>query len=179
VTNENLVLWLRRHGACKAALDWLGDRDPATAWEECESPEWMIWACDHAGIPDSTMRLLACRLVRETQMGDGRMVWDLLTDERSRTAVEVAERYARGEATNDELTAAAWAAERAWASAAARAAAFAAWATAAWAAARASEAARAAAAWASAANAAQCRIIREMISVRDIESAMEANNDRI
>ncbi len=78
MTNENLVLWLRRHGACKAALDWLGDRDPAPAWEECESPEWMIWACDHAGIPDSTMRLLACRLVRETQMGDGRMVWDLL-----------------------------------------------------------------------------------------------------
>jgi len=114
----------------------------------------MLWLCDHAGISDATMRMLACRFVRETPMGDGRTVWDLLTDERSRTAVEVAERYARGEATAEELRSA-WAAAEA----------------AAWAAA---EAAWADAAAERAANAAQCRIIREMISVRDIESAMEA-----
>ena len=154
MTNENLVLWLRQHGACAPALDWLGDRDLATAWEDCESPGWMLWLCDHAGISDATMRMLACRFVRETPMGDGRTVWDLLTDERSRTAVEVAERYARGEATAEELRSA-WAAAEA----------------AAWAAA---EAAWADAAAERAANAAQCRIIREMISVRDIESAMEA-----
>jgi hypothetical protein len=55
--------------------------------------------------------VFACRCVRETPLADGRKVWDLLTDERSRNAVEVAERFARGKATRDELDsarAAAW-----------------------------------------------------------------------
>ena len=74
-----------------------------------------IWAATREGIlDDKTLRLFACKCVRE--------VWHLLTDERSRNAVEVAERYAVGEATVEE-----WAAARAAAgfaaSAAARAAA--------------------------------------------------------
>ena len=42
-------------------------------------------------------RLFACRCVRETPLADGRKVWDLLEDERSREAVRVAERHAVGE----------------------------------------------------------------------------------
>ena len=64
---------------------------------------------------DKILRLFACWCVRNTPLQDGRKVWDLLTDERSRTAVEVAEQYARGEATDEELEAAwdaAWDAAR-------------------------------------------------------------------
>jgi hypothetical protein len=64
---------------------------------------------------DKTLRLFACWCVRQ--------IWDLLKDERSKNAVIVAEKYANGEATEDELAAAR---EAAW---------YAAWA-AAWAAAR-------------------------------------------
>jgi len=105
-------------------------------------------------LDDATLRLCACAIVRETPLGDGRRVWDLLTDDRSRRVVEVVEQYARGEASDAEL-AAAGAAARAAARAAAGAAAWDAWAAgdAAWAAAgAAARAARAAAraAWAAA-----------------------------
>jgi len=91
-----------------------------------------VWAlCHRELLTDAELRELACRFVRGTPLGDGRVVWDLLTDPRSRTAVEVAERHARGEATDVELDtahAAAGAAARAAARAAAWAAAEAAWA---------------------------------------------------
>jgi hypothetical protein len=52
------------------------------------------------------LRLFACWSVRNTPLQDGRMVWDLLTDKRSQTAVEVAERHVDGLATDEELDAA-------------------------------------------------------------------------
>lgn len=56
-----------------------------------------IWAATREGIlDDRTLRLFACKCVRE--------IWHLLTDERSRNAVEVAEKYANGEATYKELS---------------------------------------------------------------------------
>ena len=57
----------------------------------------------------SELRLWGCWCIRNTPINGGKAVWDLLTDERSRKAIEVAERFARNEATREEL-AAAWAA---------------------------------------------------------------------
>ena len=57
----------------------------------------------------SELRLWGCWCIRNTKLADGRTVWDLLADPRSRNAVETAERFAQGEATREEL-AAAWAA---------------------------------------------------------------------
>jgi hypothetical protein len=84
---------------------------------------------------DRIARLFACRCVRETPLTDGRKVWDLLPDGRSRAAVKVAERFAVGDATKKEMEAAT---EAAWAAAreAAREAAWGAAREAAWAAAR-------------------------------------------
>lgn len=134
MTNIQFRAWLAQRDACTPALDWLGDRTPEQAWHECEMGEWLVWWLNRAGLDDSTIRLLACDMVRYTPLADGRTTWDLLTDERSRHAVEVAERYAMGEATDQELRAAwdvAWDAVRAAAWAAARdAARDAAWAAA-------------------------------------------------
>ncbi len=55
---------------------------------------------------EKELRLFACWCVRNTPLGDGRVVWDLLTDKRSRNAVKVAEQYAIGEAAADDLRAA-------------------------------------------------------------------------
>ena len=67
----------------------------------------VLWMAD----AERDLRLFACWCVRNTPLHDGRTAWDLLTDKRSQTAVEVAERYADGLATQDELDAA-WAAAR-------------------------------------------------------------------
>jgi len=52
------------------------------------------------------LRLFACFCVRSTPIGNGKTAWDLLTDERSRNAVIVAERFANDEATAEESEAA-------------------------------------------------------------------------
>ena len=109
-----------------------------------------IWAATREGIlDDKTLRLFACKCVRR--------VWHLLTDDRSRKAVEVAERYAIGEATDDELTSAssaAWFAARDAALAAARAAAL-----------DAARAAALAAAWAAASAAARAAAWEKQVEI--------------
>ena len=71
---------------------------------------------------EQSARLFACWCVRNTPLRGGKMTWDLLNDQRCKDAVEVAERYAKGEATKEELVAAsdaayAAASDAAWAAA--------------------------------------------------------------
>ena len=120
---------LRKHNACKDRYTVLrealtrGDDEPITLIEILDSNGLAdaLWALravpdEQAAERDKLARLFACWCVRQ--------IWHLLTDERSRTAIEVAERYAVGEATHDDLKAAARSA--AAAAAAADAAAYAA-----------------------------------------------------
>jgi len=91
-------------GACSQAREWAKDvKDLKTAWATCPRSDWMMWALHRIDFKDERkFRLCACQCVRETPLADGRTLWDLLTDERSRNAVEVAERFAEGKATDDE-----------------------------------------------------------------------------
>ena len=104
--------FLKKHRACAYGAKWalsISD-DMADVWDAMIKDgeyAWLIWTLSRPGVfPDSVLRKLACRFVRETPLTDGRKVWDLLTDERSRKAVEVTEAYADGKATNEELKAA-------------------------------------------------------------------------
>ena len=130
--------------ACSEATAFADQhRSLKAAWEACPRPDWMLWLLSHVNHrDDKAYRLFACWCVRNTPLPGGRKVWDLLTDDRSKNAVVVAERFANGEATEQELDAA-WDAARAAARDASRAAAWDAARDAAWDAAR--DAARAAA----------------------------------
>ena len=155
-----------KHNACTDGRNWALSVSPdmAVVWDamiEQRKIEWLCWTAGREGVlTEKQLRLLACQFVRETPLADGRKVWDLLADERSRNAVVVAERFANGEATESEFDAA-----RAAARAAARDAARAAARDAAWAAARdAARDAAWAAAWAAAGDAAgdaQCEMFRQ------------------
>jgi hypothetical protein len=47
---------LRLMGACREAVDWVGDRELPQAWAECERADWMLWLCgrmmDQPGWPN-------------------------------------------------------------------------------------------------------------------------------
>ena len=133
----------RLHHACSDGRRWAietGEPGMAELWaREDIKPAWRIWIATRPGVlTDRELRLFACWCCRQ--------IWHLLTDERSRHAVEIAELYAEGKATSDELAAA----EAAAGAAAWSAAEAAAW-SAAWSAA---EAAAWAAAWFAAGTAA-------------------------
>lgn len=104
-----------RPDTCGPAREWLDENnitDLADAWDRCHRADWMLWLCNALDLlRDRELRMIACKCVRETPLADGRRVWDLLTDERNRQAVEVAERHARGDATDEQL-ADAWNAAR-------------------------------------------------------------------
>src|SRR5208337_2700047 len=93
---------LRAIGACEQAQDWTAQvADLREAWSKCQRSDWMFWALRQIGIRDERKcRLYACGCARNTPLADGRTLWDLLTDQRSRTAIEVAERFAEGKATD-------------------------------------------------------------------------------
>ena len=101
--------FLRKHHACSEGYEWAVENCDSLSdvWDRAK-PEWLIWIATREGVlSDRDLRLFACWSVRQ--------VWDQLTDDRSRNAVAVAERYARGEATDSELAAASAAAwDAAW-----------------------------------------------------------------
>ena len=114
MTTKDFIEKYHPCGECAAFAEQY--KSMAEAWDNCPRADWLFWICDKLQIrDDKQFRLLACWCVRHTPLADGRKVWDLLTDPRSRTAVEVAERFANGEATIAELSAAwsaAWSAAR-------------------------------------------------------------------
>ena len=125
------------HRACSEGRKWALKNCASMdeAWAKAK-PEWVLWIGTRKGVlPDRELRLFAVRCARSVQ--------HLMKDARSGAAIDGAERYANGMATDAELAAAS-AAESAAASAAAWAAAW-----------SAASAAASAAAWAAAWSAAR------------------------
>ena len=95
--------------ACAEGREWaLTQPTMAELWDNCPRADWLLWISNKLGQSpdDRTLRLFAVWCARNTPLGDGRKTGDLLTDPRSLAALEVAERYAHGNASQEELVSA-------------------------------------------------------------------------
>jgi hypothetical protein len=86
---------LTKMEACQEAIEWVGDKTLDEAWAQCERGDWMLWLAQESGVDKRTLTLAKARCAK--------LVVHLMKDERSVKAVEVAERYGLGEATDKEL----------------------------------------------------------------------------
>lgn len=98
-----------RHNACGPGRDW-ALANCATlddVWRTAK-PEWLVWVATRPGVLDE-------RTLRSFAVHCARSVEHLSTDGQSLAALDVAERFANGEATQEEMAAAAFAAWAVWA----------------------------------------------------------------
>ena len=112
MNNEQFKRWLDEQQACHKAIVWLGKRTPAQALAECERGDWLLWWFFHMkdtlGWPD-------IKTITKVKVKCARLVQHLMTDKRSLAALDVAERWVDGLATDEELEAARVAATAAYA----------------------------------------------------------------
>lgn len=107
-----------KHRACEEGKEWAlaSCASMKDVWEKAK-PEWLIWVATRPSVlTDKELRLFAVYCARQVQ--------HLMTDPRSIEAIDVAEKFVQGKASDDELARARTAAD------AAKAAADAAWAAA-------------------------------------------------
>ena len=90
---------LKQMHACSDAIEWSDGKTLREAWETCPRGDWMLWLAARLKV-DHRKLTLAKGLCANT-------VRHLMKDERSLKAVDVAIAYGRGNATAEELYAAA------------------------------------------------------------------------
>lgn len=84
-------------------VEWAAEigKEMKEIWPALVEQGRLVWlsriACDERIFTEPARRKLACRLLRETSLRDGRKVWDSLEeDEESRKLVDTIEQYADG-----------------------------------------------------------------------------------
>ena len=101
-----LIDQLKKMGACKDALDWIGDRDLSEAWAECQRADWMLWLAERA-VEGKYCVKVACLCARTAlkYVPEG--------EDRPRLAIEAAERWIDNPSSDAAAHAAARAADAA------------------------------------------------------------------
>lgn len=95
---NEVIEFLDKHNACQAGRDFASQYNTlAEVWENCPRSDWLLWMLRRANVRVDIViyRKFATICCRE--------IWDLITDPRSRHAVEASERHWLGLATDEEL----------------------------------------------------------------------------
>jgi len=113
---------LTEHNACSYGMEWMGNRTIEEYIRDADRGDWMLWLARKIKLP------LQIRTLAKAHCA-GTVLY-LMKDERSKNAVKVAIAFGEGNASREELDAAAAAADAAYAAADADAATYAAYAAA-------------------------------------------------
>ena len=102
IKNHNMTIeqFCTKHHACQEGKKWAlaSCATMKEVWEKTK-PEWLIWVATRPSVlTDKELRLFTVFCARQVQ--------HLMTDPRSIEAINVAEKYAQGKASDDELAAA-------------------------------------------------------------------------
>ena len=112
MNSEQFSELLSNLGACSDARAWARGKDLHTVWTTCERGDWLLWLCgkmvDQAGWPTRKELVLATCACAETVLP-----FVNVGDDRPRLAIETARAWTRGEASVEEVKAAANAAKAA------------------------------------------------------------------
>src|ERR1017187_6915941 len=97
MTNDQLVKFLHSKSACHEAMLWLGVRDLTAMWNECDRGDWLLWYCTKIDVERRLLVIAACKCARlalpHVKAGELRPLH----------AIEIAESWARGEASIMEV----------------------------------------------------------------------------
>jgi len=101
----NLKSLLSKLGACKEAVDWCNSKELAEAWETCERPDWMLWLCGNMcgkeGWPTKQEIVFVACLIAEDVLPIYENKYP--NDRRVRNCIEVTRKWAKSEATMEEV----------------------------------------------------------------------------
>ena len=84
--------------ACQDGVEWLADQTAEDAWATCQRGDWMLWVGSRCGVDFQTITL--------TKVKCARLVQHLMQDQRSLDALDIAEQFALGNATREQIAAA-------------------------------------------------------------------------
>ena len=94
--------------------DKKGDAMMSEIWPLMDNRDYMLWVISRDDVLTPQERVaFAVRCIRETPIGNGKTVFDLLTDQRSINAILVCEAFVKGDATYEDVKIAAADAARA------------------------------------------------------------------
>jgi hypothetical protein len=99
-----LINRIRHMRPCHDAVEWLGERDLATAWAACPRGAWLLWLAARAGVDRRVVVLAAC------DCAEPALRHIPAEEPRPAEALRIARAWARGEATPEEVQRAAYAA---------------------------------------------------------------------
>ena len=111
MNNKAFKKWLKEKNACEPGVKWVGKRDLRKTWDELDNPAWLGWLARHCGVEKKPFVSIAC--------GCARLALPFVKkgENRPLKAIETAEKWIRGEATEVECRTAADAAYAAYAAA--------------------------------------------------------------
>jgi len=106
---------LEKLNACREAIEYVREQKSAIlAWQNCERGDWMLWLAKKLDVDDKALTMAKAMCAKQVE--------HLMTDQRSKDALQSCFDYVNGKITRAELDAAADAAYAAYAADAAYAA---------------------------------------------------------